>query len=156
MTTNALNKALGKSRKILLDTSALIAYHSRAEAVHPLSMHLLRRIEDNDDPLRGCFSVVSAAELLIRPHRAGMAEFTLMHTFLTNFPNLAPLPMDLAVAAHAATIRSVTGLRLPDAIIVASGLLAGCEVIVSNDGKWKRKLEPLFGDFVWVYLGDFV
>lgn len=156
MKASALDKALGAAERVLVDSSALIAYHSRLEAAHAASKHLLGRIEDNDDPLRGYFSVISACELLIRPHRAGAEEFTFMHTFLTGFPNLSPLPMDLAVVTQAATIRSISGLRLPDAIVIASGLLAGCEVIVSNDEKWKRKLEPLFRDFAWVYLGDFV
>lgn len=155
MTVAALDKAIGGAARVLLDSSALIAYHSQLEGAHPLAKHLLSRIEDNGDPLRGFFSVVGAAELLIRPHRAGAAEFTFMHTFLTGFPNLTALPMDLPVATQAATIRSITGLCLSDAVVIASGLLAGCEVIISNDEKWKLRLEPLFRDFVWVYLGEF-
>ncbi len=154
MTVAALDKAIGNAERVLLDSSALIAYHSHLERAHPLAKHLLNRIEDNSDSLRGFFSVVSAAELLIRPHRAGPAEFTFMHTFLTGFPNLTALPMDLPVATQAATIRSIAGLRLPDAILIASGLLTGCEVIISNDENWKCRLEPLFRDFVLVDLGE--
>lgn len=114
------------------------------------------RIEKDGDPLHGYYSVVSAAELLIRPHRSGVAEFTLMHAFLTRFPNLTALPMDLTVAAQAATLWAITGIALPNAIVVASGLLAGCEAIVSNDERWKRRLEPLFREFTWVYLGSYL
>jgi predicted nucleic acid-binding protein len=154
LTPADLDAALARVERVLLDTSALIAFHSRHEAVHPLAKHLLGRIEDAGDPLRGYVSVVTAAELLIRPHRIGIEQFTYMHTFLTQFPNLTVLPMDLVVATQAATIRSTTGLRLPDAIVVASGLLAGCEGIVCNDEAWARKLRPLFPLFRWVYLGD--
>ena len=35
-----------------------------------------------------------------------------------------------------------------------SGLLAGCEAIVTNDERWKRRLEPAFRTFRWVYLAD--
>lgn len=156
MTLEALDRAIGSAQRILLDSSALIAYHSSLETAHPLAKHLLRRVEQDDDALHGYFSVVSAAELLVRPHRAGAAEFSLMHVFLSSFPNLMALPMDLTTAAQAAAIRSTAGLRLPDAIIVASGLLADCEVIVSNDAQWKRRLEPLFPQVAWVYLGDYV
>ena len=45
--------------------------------------------------------------------------------------------------------------RLPDALIVASGLLAGCEAIICNDKQWKARLEPLFPAFQWIYLGDY-
>jgi predicted nucleic acid-binding protein len=155
VTSDALDRALGDAHRILLDTSVLIAYHSTAERVHPLARHLLGRIEEDSDPLTGYFSVVSAAELLVRPYRRGHPELTLMHTFLAAFPNLEVLPMDLMVATQAATIRAITGIRMPDAIVIASGVLSGCEAIVSNDDRWNRKMEPLFREFHWVYLGDF-
>jgi predicted nucleic acid-binding protein len=155
MTAAALDRSIGDAHRILLDTSALIAYHSTSEPTHPLARHLMGRIEEDADPLRGYFSVVSAAELLVRPYRQGAPELTLMHTFLASFPNLTLLPVDLAVATQAATLRAVTGVRMPDAMILASALLSGCEAIVSNDGEWKRRMEPLFGQFNWVYLGNF-
>lgn len=156
MRDEALDRALERVERVLVDSSALITYHSPLEATHPLAKLLLGRIEDDGDPLHGYFSVVSAAELLIRPHRAGVAEFTFMHAFLNEFPHLTALPVDMTVATQAATIRSITGLPLPDAIIVASALLAGCEAVITNDEKWKRKLDPLFRGFTWVYLGDYV
>ena len=140
----------------MLDSSALIAYHSRHEATHPLMVHVMSRIERDDDALRAYYSVVSAAELLIRPHRSGIAEFTFMHAFLTTFPSLTALPMDLTVATQAATIRAISAVALPDAIVVASGLLAGCEAIVTNDAAWKRRLQPLFREFRWIDLGDYL
>ncbi len=155
MVTAELDRALGDARRILLDTSTLIAYHSTAEPVHPLARHLLGRIEEDSDPLVGYFSVVSAAELLIRPYRRGTPELTLMHTFLSAFPNLTVLPVDLGVATQAATVRAITGIRMPDALILASGLLAGCEAIVSNDERWKHRMEPLFHQFTWIYLADY-
>lgn len=63
--------------------------------------------------------------------------------------------MDMAVAIQAASLRASTNIRLPDAVVVASGLLAGCEAIVTNDGRRKAKLEPLFGNFRWIYLEDY-
>jgi len=48
------------------------------------------------------------------------------------------------------------GIRLPDAFIVASGLLAGCEAIVTNDKEWKNKLGTLFSKFRWICLTDYL
>ena len=79
-----------------------------------------------------------------------------MHSFLTAFPNLHLLPMDLNVAQQAASIRVMTNLKTPDAIIVASGLLAGCEAIVTSDEAWGKRLAPLFPSFRWVYLPMYV
>ena len=92
MTLETLDKALGTAERVLLDSSSLIAYHSKPEAAHALATHLMDRIEDEMDPLHGYFSVISAAELLIRPHRRGVAEFTFMHTFLRAFRTLWPCP----------------------------------------------------------------
>jgi predicted nucleic acid-binding protein len=118
--------------------------------------HLLARVAAKSDPLQAYYSVLSAAELLVRPIRTGLSESAFMHTFLTDFPNLPGLPVDLTVATQAATIRATTELKLPDAIIVASALLAGCEVIVSNDERWKRRLSGLYRQFTWLYLADYL
>lgn len=155
MSISALDKSLRDVERSLFDSSALIAFHERAEAVHPLATHLMRRVETDTDPLNGFYSVVSAAEMLVRPLRAGATEYAYMHAFLTGFPHLLPLTMDLAVAQQAATIRANTGLRLPDAIVVASGLLAGCEAIITNDERWHQRLSLLFRQFRWIYLGNY-
>lgn len=156
MSARDLDGALGSAERILLDSSTLIAFHSPHEAAHLLAQHLLRRIEAPSDPLRGYYSVMSAMELLIRPIRTGMQEFTFMHTFLSSYPNLRALPMDLSVALQAATVRATTNIRAPDAVIIASALLAGCEAIVCNDQQWIGRLSALFPQFSWVYLAAFV
>jgi predicted nucleic acid-binding protein len=156
MATADLARAIGDSRRILLDSSALIAYHSPLETAHPLAAHLFSRMAVEEQPLLGFCSMVSASELLVRPIRAGTRELVMMHRFLTESPNLALLPVDLFVALQAANLRSLTTIRLPDALIVASGLLAGCEVIVSNDERWKRQFAPLYPQFRWLYLGDYL
>lgn len=149
-----LDDALQGIERVMLDTSALLAFHSQHEATHDLARDLLKRIEAAEDPLHGYYSVVSATELLVRPLRSGPLETAYMHAFLRSFPNLHLLPVDLDVAGHAATLRAIKNLKTPDALIVASGILAGCQAIVTNDRDWKKRLEPLFREFRWVYLGD--
>ena len=156
MASGDLDAALGAAERILVDSSTLLAYHGAAERAHPLARHLLGRIGHGADPLRGYYSVVSASEILVRPIRTGEPAFTSTYQFLTSFANLTVLPVDLAVATQAATLRAITNIRLPDALIVASGLMAGCEAIVSNDAQWRRRFEPLFPQFQWLYLGDYL
>ena len=155
MTIAQLDAALGASQRALLDSSTLIAYHAAGERAHSLARHVLTRISQESDPLAGYYSMLTAADLLVRPIRAGAAALGFLHDFLTQFPNLHGLPMDLHVAQQAATLRATAGLRLPDAIVVASGLLAACETIVTNDETWQRRLAPLFRQFRWIYLGAF-
>ena len=156
MSIAEFDAALLNAESVLLDTSTLLAFHSSKESAHELAKHLFRRIERDSDPLVGYYSVVSAAELLVRPIRVGPSEFAFMHTFLRNFPHLRVLPVDLDVAAEAATLRAIKNLKTPDAIIIASGLLSGCQAIVTNDEQWKRKLEPLFREFRWIQLSDYL
>ncbi len=99
---------------------------------------------------------MTASELLVRPIRSGQDRFTFMHTFLTHFPHLTGLPLDMEVAVQAANLRAIAGLALPDAVVVAAGLLAGCEAIVTNDRRWKQRGESLFREFRWIYLEDYV
>lgn len=156
MTLADLDRACGSASRVLLDSSTLIAYHSARELVFPLANHLLERIADPDAPLLGYCSMISASELLVRPMRSGKERADFMHDFLTNYPGLTLLPVDLMVALQAATLRAVASIRLPDALIIASGLLAGCEVIVSNGERWKRQFAPLYSQFRWLYLGDYL
>ena len=154
MDVDSLDESLRGVERALLDTSTLLAFHSQYEASHGLAKYLLGRIEDAQDALRGYYSVVSATELLVRPLRAGPTETAYMHAFLRSFPNLSLLPVDLDVASHAATLRAIKNLKTPDALIIASGILAGCQAIITNDGTWKTKMEPLFREFRWINLSS--
>ncbi|MGD9894019.1 MAG: type II toxin-antitoxin system VapC family toxin [Dehalococcoidia bacterium] len=151
-----LDAALADIQRAMLDSSTLIAFHSPHEAAHLAAEHLLQRIASSDDPLSGYYSYVSAIELLVRPIRTSQQRLMFMHTFLTQFPNLTGLPLDMVVAVEAATIRAATGLALPDALTIASGMLAGCEAIITNDARWKARGAPLFKQFRWIYLSDFI
>jgi predicted nucleic acid-binding protein len=44
-------------------------------------------------------------------------------------------------------------LALPDALLVVTALLSGCEAIISNDEQWSHRLGPLFPQFTRIYLG---
>jgi len=151
-----LDATLGDAERVLLDTSALIAFHSPQELVHPLADHLLRRIESAGDALHGYYSAISASEILVRPLRTNRSDFTTMREFLTGYPNLTILSADLAVAAQAANVRAFSRIAVADAFVIATGLLAGCEAIVSNDERWKRRMAPVFPQFRWIYLSDYL
>jgi predicted nucleic acid-binding protein len=155
MSEEALDKAVNGCTRVLLDSSTLIAFHSPQETVHPLARHLLTRVEDDQDPLAAYYSAVTAMEVLVRPIKAGSHELTFMHAFLTSYPHLILLPVDLHVATQAATLRAMTNLRSPDCLILASGMLANCEALVYNDEAWGTRLRAHFSTFRWIYLHDY-
>ncbi|HZS90146.1 MAG TPA: type II toxin-antitoxin system VapC family toxin [Chloroflexota bacterium] len=156
MGSSELDRELGDVERILLDTSVLIAFHSPHERVHDLADHIMSRIENQTDRLRGYYSALSASELLVRPIRTSVEHFTHMQAFLVGFPNLTILPVDLVVAGQAATLRAITRLHLADALVIATGLVAGCQAIVTNDERWMRQVAPLFNQFQWIYLDRFL
>jgi predicted nucleic acid-binding protein len=154
MTTAELDARIGDARRAFLDTSICIAYHSTDEAAHPLAQHLVQRIENDPDPLVGYVSVITAAELLIRPMRSDGPDLVIMHAFLRRLPNLYIIDIDFEVALQAANIRALSRLPLADALIIGSAMMSGCQVIITNDERWARRLAPLYPQFRWIYLGD--
>ncbi len=65
-------------------------------------------------------------ELLVKPDRAG--DLRLVNRFyglLSQFPNLQPVAPDIAIAAAAAELRAVYGLRSPDALQGATAAASG-------------------------------
>jgi predicted nucleic acid-binding protein len=149
-----LDASLGDAQRVFLDTSICIAYHSANEAAYPLARHLIQRIEADTDPLAGYISVITAAELLVRPLRSAGPDLVVMHTFLRRLPNLHVVDVDFEVAHQAANIRALTRLALADALIVATAIMSACAVVVTNDEQWARRLAPLYPQFRWIYLGD--
>jgi len=87
--------------------------------------------------------MVTVAEVLVRPARSGNAT---LHAeileFMTQLPGLRLEPLDLRIAQRAATLRARYRMRLADALIVGTGLVAGASRIVSNDRDWRAMLGP--------------
>jgi|SRR5687768_5944842 len=148
-----LDAALGDARRAYVDTSTCIAYHSTTEHAHAAARHLFGRIADDADPLIGYISIVSASEMLVRPIRAADHRLRLVTKFLREFPSLTMVNADFEIAHQAANIRAVTRLALPDSLIIGTAILTACEVIVTNDERWSRRVAPLYPQFRWIYLG---
>src|SRR3954470_5862923 len=98
MNISELDRAIGDAHRAFIDTSTCIAYHSMSELAYPVANHLFERIADIADPLVAYISVVSVAELLVRPIRAGEPRLRHMHSFLREYPNLQILDADFEIA----------------------------------------------------------
>ena len=96
------------------------------------------------DPLdAGLFTAVTSeitlVETIIGPRKVGdanaEAEF---RAFLTPSSNLRVEPVTLAVLEKVIDLRAKFGLKIPDAIHIATGILAGCTLFVTRDASWKN------------------
>lgn len=139
----------------MLDTSTLLHYLG---PVSPLSDVAAILIDDfiHSGRNRGIVSAVSAMDLLVGPIRAGSTEYVQRNLeFLRYFPNLTIQTVDLSVAVEAAALRAQRGLAAPDALIVASGVVAGASHLITNDLEWAKRLAGLETTFDVVELQTF-
>jgi predicted nucleic acid-binding protein len=126
----SLDAAITAGARLVLDSSVLIAYLGAAETVSPLARVVIEdylRGERNDAVL----SALAAGEILVRPHRAGTARSVAFEVL--DMPGLAIRSVDFLIAAEAARMRAESKLRLPDAIVLATGVLTSATILVTND-----------------------
>lgn len=153
MSLASLEEAIPEGDGILLDTSTLIAYLNAGEAVTPVASHIITDwVGSGRNP--AVVSMVAVTEVLYGPLRAGAEEaYATLIEFLTHFPNIRLAPIDLHTAQETAWLRAASSLPPPDALTIASGVMAQAGHLVTNDGRWK-KVEPMARHIRVVYLED--
>jgi PIN domain nuclease of toxin-antitoxin system len=142
---DSLERAIPAGDRLLLDSTTLIAYFDGGEAVSPLATHIVDQlVRPGRNP--AIVSMVTVMEVLVRPLRLGPGEsYRHVMDFLTRFPHLRPLSIDLAVAQEAASLRATHRFSSPDALVIATGIVGQVGHLVTNDRDWPSKLRPLAG-----------
>ena len=139
----AFEERVGGLRHISLDSCACI--------------YLLTRTEPFTAPIRGLFERADARQLTISLSRLVQMEL-LVHPMRSRDLREREVVVDLTERARgiettdltrsvlflAAEIRAHTRLKTPDAIVVASAAVDGCEAIVGNDKRF-RDMDGLRG-----------
>jgi predicted nucleic acid-binding protein len=115
----------------LLDTSIVIAALNRDDALHAAAS---RTVLDHRRRHTLAISVVTYAEMLVGPLRAGARAIRTVERFAAE-TRILELPA--AVARAAAELRARRRLGLADAIVVATGLHHGVDVILTGDARWR-------------------
>lgn len=146
-----LRQAISEHKLLMLDTMVFSYHMSDHPRYAPLTTLVLEAIESGD--VAGLTTTLTLAELLTVPaqssDRRAMREYEF---YLTHFPNLHILPLDISLAREAARVRATTRLRMPDAIQVAAACLSGADAIITNDHRWVgRVTQPAL-----VLLDDYV
>jgi predicted nucleic acid-binding protein len=136
----ALEAALPKGASVLLDTSVILAYLAGSEPVSPSAAILL------DDLVRAgrnpaTISALTLAECLVRPFRSSPAAAAAVHAAISGLPSVTIADVTPSVAHEAARIRARTGLRLPDATILATATTSAIDHVVANDARWLSAIE---------------
>ena len=136
---NRLREDLSRYGRIALDTMILIYVMEGGQRYFSLAKEILESIESGQT--KGVVSAITLTELLTAPAQANdVAAMRDYELYLLNFPNLTILPLDIEIAREAAHIRARTRLPAPDAVILATAHKAGADAIITNDRRWRNKL----------------
>ncbi|MBV6417056.1 MAG: hypothetical protein CMLOHMNK_01689 [Steroidobacteraceae bacterium] len=124
-------------KRVLLDTSLWI-YHFEA---HPRFGTPADRILGDLEAGRftGIASELMLLELTVLPLRQGRQDIADEYELLlARFPNLDLVPVSREILLEAAALRAAHGLRTPDAVHLATAVVANASAIVTNDAAWPR------------------
>lgn len=153
MTRHSLEQALPAGGRILLDSSTLIAYLDGGEQVSPVATHVVDQFV-RPGRNRAIVSMVTVMELLVKPRQGEVQGYQHLVDFLTKFPHLSAVSIDLTVAQDAAMLRAAFNLATPDALIVATATTQQVEYLVTNDTRWKSRLNSIPSRAKVCYLAD--
>ncbi len=143
MSRASLESQIPPEARLLLDSSTVIAYLNGSEAASQAAALVMDQfIRTGRNP--AAISTVTVTEVLVRPFQSGVeSAIGTAEAFLSQFPNLTVVPVDFAVAREGARVRAASGLRAPDALVIATALVAGIPLVVANDVRWERALAAL-------------
>lgn len=111
---------------IVLDASVLIAHLDPADAQHVKATDLL--LDTAAEPL-AC-SVVTLAEVLVGPVRVGLRGVAIQ---AIEALGISVLELDAPAAEELASLRSETGLRLPDCCVLLAAERSAAQLATFDD-----------------------
>lgn len=119
---------------VVLDASVVIAFLDPDDALHDAAVEALT--EHQHDELLIPLTVY--AEILAAPYRGGAEAVGEVEAFLADF-GIRIEAMTPAMARTAAQLRSESrSLRLPDALVLATGDELGADTVITGDETWAR------------------
>lgn len=126
-----------KGEKAYLDANTVIYSVEGYENYSNLKDGLLQPLEKGE--FVAVTSAITLVETIVGPRKAGdLATEADFRDFLTPSENFVIEPVTAAVLESVIDLRVRFGLKMPDAIHLATGMISGCTVFVSNDLEWSK------------------
>lgn len=151
--TEWLTRAIAEGDRILLDSVVLISYFNGNDQWAPAARVVIEGLIGSGRN-EAVVSTLSIMETLVRPMRQTPPGFQTMLDFFHAWPHLTVLPVTTPIAQEAASIRAQHRFKSVDALIIATGLVAGVSHLVTGDEQWKGRLQQIRAQMAVRYLGD--
>jgi predicted nucleic acid-binding protein len=121
---------------VILDSSVVIALFDPEDAHHEAAAEQARKLRDEGAHFSAPATVL--AEVLIGSVRRGPeAARQRKSRFINAFGRPRAIDEDVAVAAAGLRAQH-KALRLPDALVIAVGLVDGADVVLTADKRWAQ------------------
>ena len=119
---------------IHLDAGVVIGFLDRNDAHHENARAALSGALRTRDRL--AMAASAFAECLVGPARRGDKAVATVRELVERFP-IAIVPLDIEAAIVAARLRAAhKGLRLPDALVIATATNAAADQLITTDRRW--------------------
>ncbi len=138
------------NRVVAIDTPVFIYFLEDHAEYSAAAEHILVDLPGDDDQL--LTSVLTIAEVATGPYRDEKPSLAIAHAArIRMIGNLQVRDVDSDIAQAAARIRARYGVRLPDAIHLATAVQSDADVFITNDRRLQQFTElrvRLLSDFV--------
>jgi predicted nucleic acid-binding protein len=123
-------------RHAYLDTNVFIYTLNAFPPLLPVLTQLFALIDSGQ--LQALTSELTLAELLVKPFRDGdVAAQQTCQAMLLNNLRLTSMPITRQMLIESARLRATTTLKLPDALHLATAAVAGCDLFLTNDARFR-------------------
>ena len=126
--------ALQKGALVLLDSAPIIYVLESHKRFGPRFKPLFDAHANGD--LRFAVTTITVVEVLTGPQRAG--NDALARQYRATLETWQPVPLDMDIAESSARLRASLGLKLADAVQVASALAINAAALVTHDRDFSR------------------
>jgi predicted nucleic acid-binding protein len=127
-----LERAIASFNLVGLDSSAFIYLYESHPLYYPVIRQVFARMDTGS--LRAVTSLVTLLEVTVLPIRQKRQDLVDIYSkVILNAPNLSALPLSVPITQKAAELRATYNLRTPDAIQIATAIVAGAQAFISND-----------------------
>jgi predicted nucleic acid-binding protein len=142
VTKATLDRAIPPGSSIVIDSSVALAYLAGGEPGTPAATRVFDEFVSSGRNA-AALSMVTVAEILVRPFRSSQAAVATAEGFLRHFGEIRLVDIDYAIAREAARIRATTNLRMPDALILATAVVVDADIVVTSDRAWPAAISSV-------------